>query len=213
MPSTPQQPVASAGRPEQAAPAAVLELPASSPTKTAPATVAMVVLVDTSGSMSGGQLGIAREAARSALNALRDSDHFGTLSFNTGATWVAPLQSAGNREAISAQLETIVAGGGTNIYVGLNAAYEALKDSKDDIKIVVLLSDGITQSGDFQGLATNMVNAGIHISAIVVGVNANRTLMADIALWGKGRAYYTSSYDRVPQIFVKEAELALGKTQ
>jgi hypothetical protein len=36
--------------------------------------------------------------------------------------------------------------------------------------------------------------------------------MADIAMWGKGRAYYIDSYDRVPQIFVKETELALGKT-
>jgi hypothetical protein len=36
--------------------------------------------------------------------------------------------------------------------------------------------------------------------------------MADIAMWGKGRAYNITSYERVPQIFIKETELALGKT-
>jgi hypothetical protein len=39
------------------------------------------------------------------------------LSFNTGFSWVAPIQAAGNRDAISAQIETLYAGGGTNVYV------------------------------------------------------------------------------------------------
>jgi hypothetical protein len=57
-----------------------------------------------------------------------------------------------------------------------------------------------------------MIKAGINVSSISVGQRSNRELMADIAMWGKGRAYYIDSYDRVPQIFVKETELALGKT-
>jgi hypothetical protein len=57
-----------------------------------------------------------------------------------------------------------------------------------------------------------MVKAGINVSTIAVGQAANRELMADIAMWGKGRAYNILTYDRVPQIFIKETELALGKT-
>jgi len=187
-------------------------LPVTFETKKRPPTIAMVAVVDVSGSMSGGQLTIAKEAARAPLKALRNSDRFGTLSFNTGYSWVAPLQPAGNRDAISAQIETMYAGGGTNVYVGLNAAYEALKDAPDDVKTVLLLSDGITQTADFQGLTGNMLKAGINVSSISVGQRSNRELMADIAMWGKGRAYYIDSYERVPQIFIKETELALGKT-
>jgi Ca-activated chloride channel family protein len=187
--------------------------PAISSAQKPPATVAMVFLVDVSGSMSQGQLTIAKEAAKASLKALRDSDRFGTLAFNTASTWIAPLQTAGNRDAINAQIETMSAGGGTNIYVGLNGAYDALKDAKEDVKVVIVLSDGLTQSGDFQSLATSMSNARISISAITVGLQGNRSLMADLALWGKGRAYYTQSYDRVPQILIKETELAVGKTQ
>jgi hypothetical protein len=57
-----------------------------------------------------------------------------------------------------------------------------------------------------------MMKAGINVSSISVGRQSNRELMADIAMWGRGRAYYIDSYDRVPQIFIKETELALGKT-
>lgn len=187
-------------------------LPVTFDTKKRPPTIAMVAVVDVSGSMSGGQLTIAKEAAKAPLAALRNTDRFGTLSFNTGYSWIAPLQAASNREKIKAEIETMYAGGGTNIYVGLQAAYDALKDAPDEVKSVVLLSDGYTQTADFQGLLAKMTKAGILVSAISVGQRSNLELMADIAMWGKGRFYKIESYERVPQIFIKETELALGKT-
>jgi hypothetical protein len=172
----------------------------------------MAVVIDVSGSMSQGQLTIAKEAAKAPLKSLRNSDRFGVLSFNTGFNWVAPIQFVSNRAQLNAGIESLYAGGGTNIYVGLNAAYAALKDAPDEVKTVVVLSDGLTQTADFQGLATSMIKAGINVSTVTVGLQSNRELMADIAMWGKGRAYYIQTYDRVPQIFIKETELALGKT-
>jgi uncharacterized membrane protein len=187
-------------------------LPVTFDTKKRPPTIAMVAVVDVSGSMSAGQLTIAKEAAKAPLKSLRNSDRFGLLSFNTGFNWVAPIQPAGNRSTIMSQIETLYAGGGTNIYVGLNAAYAALKDAPDEVKTVLLLSDGITQTADFQALSGAMIKSGINVSTISVGLRSNRELMADIAMWGKGRAYYIDSYERVPQIFIKETELALGRT-
>lgn len=187
-------------------------LPVTFDTKKRPPTIAMVAVIDVSGSMSQGQLTIAKEAAKAPLKSLRNSDRFGVLSFNTGYNWVAPIQFVSNRAQLNAGIESLYAGGGTNVYVGLNAAYAALKDAPDEIKTVVVLSDGITQAADFQNLASTMIKSGINVSTIAVGLAANRELMADIAMWGKGRAYYINSYDRVPQIFIKETELALGKT-
>src|SRR5688572_17357841 len=187
-------------------------LPVTFDTKKRPPTIAMAVVIDVSGSMSQGQLTIAKEAAKAPLKSLRNSDRFGVLSFNTGFNWVAPIQYVLNRPQLHAGIESLYAGGGTNIYVGLNAAYQALKDAPDEVKTVLILSDGITQTADFQGLAATMIKGGINVSTIAVGTNSNRELMADIAMWGKGRAYYINSYERVPQIFIKETELALGKT-
>ena len=187
-------------------------LPVTFDTKKRPPTIAMVAVIDVSGSMSQGQLTIAKEAAKAPLKALRNSDRFGVLSFNTGYNWVAPIQYVSNRPAINAGIESLYAGGGTNVYVGLNAAFQALKDAPDEVKTVLVLSDGITQTADFQALSTSMIKSGINVSTIAVGTAANRELMADIAMWGKGRAYNITTYDRVPQIFIKETELALGKT-
>jgi Ca-activated chloride channel homolog len=187
-------------------------LPVTFDTRKRPPTIAMVAVIDVSGSMSQGQLEIAKEAAKAPLKALRDSDRFGVLSFNTAAAWVAPLQSASRRSELNAEIETLFAGGGTNIYAGLEAAFAELKNAPDEVKTVVLLSDGITQGPDLQPLASSMIRAGINVSSISVGRQSNRELMADVAMWGKGRAYYIDSYDRVPQIFIKETELALGKT-
>jgi Ca-activated chloride channel homolog len=187
-------------------------LPVTFDTKKRPPTIAMAIVIDVSGSMSQGQLTIAKEAAKAPLRSLRNSDRFGVLSFNTGFNWVAPIQYVSNRAQLNAGIESLYAGGGTNIYVGLNAAYAALKDAPDEVKTVVVLSDGLTQTADFQGLATSMIKSGINVSTVTVGLQSNRELMADIAMWGKGRAYYIQSYDRVPQIFIKETELALGKT-
>ena len=187
-------------------------LPVTFDTKKRPPTIAMAVVIDVSGSMSSGQLTIAKEAAKAPLKSLRNSDRFGVLSFNTGFNWVAPIQYVSNRAQLNSGIESLYAGGGTNVYVGLNAAYAALKDAPDEVKTVLLLSDGITQTADFQNLAGSMIKSGINVSTITVGTNSNRELMADIAMWGKGRAYYIQSYDRVPQIFIKETELALGKT-
>jgi uncharacterized membrane protein len=187
-------------------------LPVTFDTKKRPPTIAMVVVIDVSGSMSQGQLTIAKEAAKAPLKALRNSDRFGVLSFNTGFNWVAPIQFVSNRDQLNAGIESLYAGGGTNVYTGVNAAFQALKDAPDEVKTVLLLSDGITQPADFQSLTTSMVKSGINVSSIAVGGSANRELMADIAMWGKGRAYNILTYDRVPQIFIKETELALGKT-
>jgi len=187
-------------------------LPVTFDTKKRPPTIAMVAVIDVSGSMTRGQLTIAKEAAKAPLKSLRNSDRFGVLTFNTGFNWVAKLQPAGNRAAINAGIETLYATGGTNVYVGLNAAFAALKEAPEEVKTVILLSDGLTQTADYKGLTTAMNNAGISVSSVSVGIRSNRELMADIAMWGKGRAYYIDSYERVPQIFLKETELALGKT-
>src|SRR5262249_41041881 len=134
-------------------------LPVTFDTKKKPPTLAMVAVIDVSGSMSQGQLAIAKEAAKAPLKSLRNSDRFGVLSFNTGYNWVASLQSAANRAQISSQIETLRAGGGTNVYIGLNAAFAALRDAPDEVKTVLLLSDGITQNADHQGLIANMIRA------------------------------------------------------
>jgi hypothetical protein len=41
---------------------------------------------------------------------------------------------------------------------------------------------------------------------------ADKDLLANIARWGQGRAYFLADATRVPQVFQDEAELATGTT-
>jgi hypothetical protein len=80
------------------------------------------------------------------------------------------------------------------------------------VKTVILLSDGITQQADFKGLSDSMVKAGINISRDFGGIAIQQGTHGRHRPVGQGPLYMIDSYERVPQIFIKETELALGKT-
>src|SRR5262249_7099002 len=98
--------------------------------------------------------------------------------------------------------------GETNIYPALKDAYLKLKETKDDVKHVILLSDGQTFPEDFQSLATQMAANKITVSTVAVGTVADRELLDSIAKWVQGRTYYLEDPSRVPQIFSQETEMA-----
>jgi hypothetical protein len=54
-----------------------------------------------------------------------------------------------------------------------------------------------------------MVGAGMTVSSIAVGREADAQLLSRIATWGKGRAYAVLNAAEVPKIFVKEAKTAM----
>src|SRR5258706_4962041 len=49
----------------------------------------------------------------------------------------------------------------------------------------------------------------IVVSTVAVGADADRTLMGDIARWGKGKAYVAENAESIPQIFIEETERAV----
>jgi uncharacterized membrane protein len=176
-----------------------------------PPTVAMVVVMDNSGSMSGIKIELAKQAAKAPLELLRDSDRFGVMTFNTYFTWVSPLANVTNRPAISTAISSVGVAGGTDGYPAMDAAFQALNAVSDEIKTILFLTDGRTQLRDYKALTTKMVQNGIHVTTVAIGAGADRELLADISMWGKGRAYYLEVANNVPQIFVRETELAMDK--
>jgi hypothetical protein len=68
----------------------------------------------------------------------------------------------------------------------------------------VLLTDGHSSPGDFEGITNQMVNELITVSTVGVGEGADGVLLQDIARWGRGRYYFTADPYDIPQIFTKE---------
>src|SRR6266571_2621016 len=180
--------------------------------KEKPESVAMIVVLDKSGSMGGQKIELAKEATKAPLQLLKDEDRFGVVAFDYNFYWPVRLQSVSNRTQINQAISSIIAGGETNIYPALREAFIQLTGASTEVKHVILLSDGRSLPDDFQGLTQKMAEAKITVSTVAVGNGADRELLANIATWGKGRTYYLEEPTNVPQIFTEETELATGKT-
>src|SRR5205823_13893640 len=123
----------------------------------------------------------AKVAINAAVDFLQPTDHFGVLVFDFNFKWyVNPKTAVVDRESIDKSIGMIGVGGDTNIYPALREAGIQIAKSGDEIKHIILLSDGQTRPDDFQGLATRIAAAGITISTVAVGADADRRLLANI---------------------------------
>ena len=178
------------------------------------ASVSMIVVLDRSSSMAEQQkIQLAKEATKAPIDFLQRSDHFGVLVFDFNFKWyVNPQTLVDDRESIIQSISMIGVGGDTNIYPALREAGIQMTKSGDEIKHIILLSDGHTRSDDFQGLTTRLANAGITVSTVAVGADSDRRLMENIATWGQGKAYYVENPSNVPLIFIEDTMKMTGQT-
>ena len=165
--------------------------------------LAMVLVIDKSGSMQGLPIALARQAAKAAVELLSVRDMVGVVGFDGQPFIVSEIRSAAEAEAIQASIDSLDAGGGTYMYPAMVSAKEMLENAPAKIRHMILLSDGHTQAADHEGLTQSMVDAGITLSTVALG-GADRQLLAGIAEIGRGRYYETTDPESVPQIFTKE---------
>src|SRR5437773_8677764 len=180
--------------------------------KEKPDSVAMIMVLDKSGSMGGQKIEMTKEAAKAPLALLKDTDNFGVVAFDYKFYWPVKFQTVANRSTITQAISTIIAGGETNIYPALREAYIQLAGATTQVKHVILLSDGRSLPDDFEGLTKQMAESKITVSTVAVGNGADRELLANIANRGHGRTYYLEDPAAVPQIYSAETELSTGKT-
>ncbi len=173
--------------------------------------VSIIVILDKSGSMAGDKIRYAKEATKAPLALLKDTDHFGVLTFNFNAAWVLHPQPIADRVAILKAIDEIGVGGETNLYPAMKEAFAELQKETDQIKHVIILSDGRTLTDDFPGLTKQMADARITVSTVSVGQEADRELMAKIASLGGGKTFYAEDPAGVPQIFNKDLEDSVGE--
>lgn len=193
-------------RPDRVPPgfARMLPLGYHAPTMERIPDVALVIIIDTSGSMSGGKLELAREVARLATDKLRDRDRCGILEFHGRRRWAAPLQSAADRLELHRALNRLSSGGGTLILPALREAHYALRNTDARLKHVLVITDGGVERGDFEGLIREMARYDVTISTVMVGTGDGEFL-ARLALWGNGRFYRAANRFAVPELSFRQS--------
>ncbi|MEM6470290.1 MAG: VWA domain-containing protein [Planctomycetota bacterium] len=166
--------------------------------------LAMVLVIDKSGSMGGEKIELAKDAARAAVELLGPRDSIGVIAFDGQSYWVNELRSASDKGYVIDQISTIDAGGGTNMYPAMEDAYDALASASAKLKHCIMLTDGISAPGDFEGLAGEMAASRMTVSTIALGEGSSEELLEEIASIGGGRYYFCDDPQSVPQVFAKE---------
>ena len=135
-------------------------------------------------------------------------DQLGVICFDDAHNWVSELQSAGNKGRIVDEISAVQVGGGTSLYPPMEEAYNALVNAIAKLKHVIVLTDGISNPGDFEGLAQSMASARITCTTVGVGDGAANDLLETIARIGQGRHFVATDASSLPQIFAKETMTA-----
>ena len=168
----------------------------------------LVVIIDTSGSMGGNRVQLAKEVARLAIARLLPHDKVGIVEFYGAKRWAAPIQPASNRIELERALNRLNAGGGTVILPAIEEAYYGLKNVQTRYKHVLVLTDGGVERGNFEGMIRRMADDGITVSTVLIGGDAHSEFLVSIANWGKGRFYSVPNRFNLPEILLKQPTTA-----
>jgi uncharacterized membrane protein len=174
--------------------------------------VALLFVLDKSGSMGAGaegstKLDLAKAAAIAAADIMNPTDQIGILAFDAAWDWALPFRPVGKGEWINDKLAALQSDGGTDMYKAMVEARRAMVGKEAAIKHVIVLSDGLTDKADFESLVQQMARAGVTVSTVSVGNDADVKLMAEIAREGRGRGYVALDPQTIPQIFTTETLL------
>ena len=177
--------------------------------------VALAFVLDRSGSMQQPvgnvtRLDIAKQATASAIGLLNPQSQVSITVFDDVAQTILPMQTVPSQDQILTALGQLDSGGGTAIYPGLEQAFEQLRNVAAPAKHVIVMTDGLTQQGDFPGLVGRMRTAGITVSGVAIGSGAERRTVESIAQAGGGAFHTTADVAALPSILSQEAMMLSG---
>ena len=198
-------------------------------TKEEQANLALVMAIDSSGSMGRchcddpdlnqtyirqevGQpkVDIAKEAIMRAASALSEEDFMGVVTFDDAAHWQIEISPLLDYVRLENSIGGIQAFGPTNIRSGVEAAAAAIQAVDARRKHIILMTDGWVHEGELIRLVEEMNSQGITLSVVAAG-GGSAEYLSELAMVGGGAFYPAVDILRVPDFFLKETVQAVGK--
>lgn len=174
--------------------------------------VAMSIIIDRSGSMTGLPLEMAKAAAKATVGVLGGDDLVEVIAFDSVPIRYVKMQPARNRSRIAAEIARIQAGGGTEIFPALDMGYNDMTVTQARKKHVILLTDGRAPTGGLHELAGQMALEAITVTTVGLGNDVDDQLLKMIADASGSRRYHAvQDPTQLPRIFTKDAEELVRK--
>lgn len=176
------------------------------------APVNLALVLDRSGSMVGGRIARARQAARMVVERLGPDDILSLVTYDDDVHTLVPATRVGARGPFLEALEGVKAGGSTALFAGVSRGVAEVRRFLDPARVdrVVLLSDGQANLGPSQPSELGRLGAaaakeGISITTIGLGLGYNEDLMARLAIESDGNHGFAESAEDLARFF--DAEL------
>ncbi|TWT53908.1 von Willebrand factor type A domain protein [Rubripirellula amarantea] len=173
--------------------------------------VNVAIVIDTSGSMQGGKIEQARNAAIAAIDRLRDDDIVSVVLYDSVVTVLVPATKASDRELMKSKIRSIRADGSTALFAGVaKGAAEVRKFlSNSSVNRVILLSDGQANIGpssprELERLGASLVKEGISVTTLGLGLGYNEDLMSGLAASGSGNHIFVEEAQDLVAVFNNE---------
>jgi len=176
----------------------------------------IALCIDSSGSMAGEEIDRARSGAEWVFGLLNDDDYVSIVAFDTEVTVVLEATRWGDisREDAVDHVADIAAGGGTDMYRGLAAAADTLRElpeGETTARRVLLLSDGKDNTHDppeFETLAREIDSAGIRIKSAGIGEDYRSETIRKLGSVARGDWTHLQASGDIEQFFGDAVEEA-----
>ncbi|MGB0521668.1 MAG: vWA domain-containing protein [Flammeovirgaceae bacterium] len=182
-----------------------------------PINVALVI--DRSGSMqSDAKLEKVKRALSKFIQGLRPNDYISIITYESAAQTVLSAKQVRTIANLDQMIQSIYAGGSTNLHGGLMLGYQEVQKNFDPAYTnkVILLTDGIANVGETNPekivKQSGFYNrGGIDVSTIGVGRDLNFSLLQQISKQGRGDNHFVgNSEEDITKVFENELESLLS---
>ena len=166
--------------------------------------VAVLLLVDVSGSMAGEPIDQARTAATTFVGGLRANDEAAIVPFGSKLPTEAKFSSPEELVSAVAGLRADEINQGTALYASIVSVLDVSWETPLSRRALVLLTDGrdSRQSQEEREMALASARAaGLPIFAIALGENADLALLEGLAASSGGASYYAPEPNDILEIF------------
>ncbi|GLK48329.1 VWA domain-containing protein [Brevundimonas intermedia] len=170
--------------------------------------VAVAVVIDTSGSMLGAPLELGKQVARLAVRKLTPADSVGVVEFYGGRQWVAPMQPARDIPEVERAIGRVQAQGGSeHLFGALQEAYYGLQNTQARYRHILVISDAGVNADRYPQLIRHIAQDQVTVSTVLVGGSPEgEARMAQWARLGRGRFYVVSDEFSLVEINLKQPQ-------
>lgn len=180
--------------------------------------ISVVLVIDTSSSMSGSPITRARQAAIQFVDLLGEQDHVAIITFDSNITTVQEFTT--DKALLRQAIETFPIGGQTALYDGTATGLIYGLTAPTERRTVVLLSDGAEYGGtgedgtiypasDVSRSETLRTTAMSDVSFYTIGLGfgADRTYLQDVSASTNGQFYESPTPDSLTEIYSQIAHV------